>query len=55
MGIRNAFPWSAKQNERISTAAVAPDVNMICEGSNDTPRPKTLDMKFAIACKVQKI
>lgn len=50
MGTRNAFPWSAKQKLRISSAGVAPDVSTIFDGLNGIVPPMTLDMKPAMAC-----
>ncbi|GER35012.1 S-locus lectin protein kinase family protein [Striga asiatica] len=47
---RKAFPWSARQNVSISSAGVAPQVNITREGSKDTVLPITSVMKSAIAC-----
>lgn len=55
MGIRKAFPGSAKQKLSISIAGVAPDVNNICDGLNDTLPPMTPVMKLAIACRKKHI
>lgn len=55
MGIRKAFPGSAKQKLSISIAGVAPEVNNICDGLNDTLPPMIPVMKFAIACRKKHI
>ncbi|GER48009.1 metastasis-associated in colon cancer protein 1 [Striga asiatica] len=54
-GTRKAFPWSARQNVSISSAAVAPQVNITCEGSKDKVRPITSAMKSAMACNIHVI